>query len=952
MPFAAAKRAGVRLAILSVVLFLSGASALVLQTLWLRLTGLEFGNSVWSAALILSSFMAGLALGNGIAARARLPLGSALRVYAGLELAVAVVGGAIVFVVPHLGAALRPLFQALWEHQIGLTVLRLGLVFLILLVPSTAMGLTLPVLLEDAGLRRYPFGRTVGVLYGWNTLGAVVGVLSGELFLFKAVGLIGAAATAGAMSGLAALIAWQLGGSKVCDGEIDPAPATSPAPANPAESPALWRLLSCAFGCGLILLCLEIVWLRFLRLYLAPSAASFAIMLAVVLAGIGIGGLVSGLLHRRSLEPARLLASLLMTAAILTLVSYASFPIPANANAESAFNVEHGSQIALLSVALMLPVALVSGVLFPAVTAGVQSALPGRMNSAGAATLCNTLGAALGPLLTAFVLLPRIGFQSSLVGCALGYGVLALIVSTRRHWSFRRLEGVTLLPLCAIVIVALIFFPYGRDRRHFANARRPYEADGSQLVRRVEGTADTLQVLRRDLFGRPYYHRLVTNNYSMSSTHPRSQRYMRLFAYLPLALRPESTDALLICYGVGVTADALTHDRTLQHIDVVDISKEVLGLASEYVQPGASNPLRDPRVTTFVQDGRFYLQACPRRYDLITGEPPPLKTAGTVNLYTREFFSLMRSRLKDGGVASFWLPIYQLKVAETKAILRAFHEAFPNASVWGGADGEWIMLGVNGPGRRLSEPELRRWWEDPVTHPDLVRIGLETPGQLAACFLMDGDGIARLTADAAPLTDLRPKRLGDVFPEPAEVRDFAWTFLEGDPAWRRFMNSRMIARIWPQPAKATLEPFFVLRETSYLLETKGGNWLAALDFYLRGTRLRRPVEDVLHTDETRIELAGLAANGRSAPPAAALPDLIAGELAGRNFTRAIRLLETEQASASRTANDFFLLVYLYCLTGRTDEAEALAARTPLQHDWFVDWLWQKLHADFGFRPPA
>src|SRR5437762_6962665 len=124
--------------------------------------------------------------------------------------------------------------------------------------------------------------------------------------------------------------------------------------------------------------------------------------------------------------------------------------------------------------------------------------------------------------------------------------------------------------LSAAFIVTLSIFPYHRDEIHFANARRPYEGDGSVLLKKIEGTADTFQLLHRDLFGEPYYYRLLTNAYSMSGTLPRSQRYMRLFAYLPLALHPESENALLVGYGVGMTADAFVHDARLKHLDVVD----------------------------------------------------------------------------------------------------------------------------------------------------------------------------------------------------------------------------------------------------------------------------------------------------------------------------------------------------------------------------------------------
>src|SRR6202035_5964160 len=143
-----------RIGILSSILFLSGIGALIFETLWLRLSGLAFGNSVWSAALILSSFMAGLALGSAIAARLSLRRVRPLRVYAGLESIVAVFGCTLVFGLPLLGEWLRPIFQALWNHQQWLNVLRFAMSFLILLVPTTAMGLTLPVLVEDPVLKR------------------------------------------------------------------------------------------------------------------------------------------------------------------------------------------------------------------------------------------------------------------------------------------------------------------------------------------------------------------------------------------------------------------------------------------------------------------------------------------------------------------------------------------------------------------------------------------------------------------------------------------------------------------------------------------------------------------------------------------------------------------------------------------------------------------------------
>ncbi len=618
-------------------------------------------------------------------------------------------------------------------------------------------------------------------------------------------------------------------------------------------------------------------------------------------------------------------------------------------------------QIALLSIALMFPVALLSGILFPSMMADVQARLKDRMNSTGITTLFNTAGAAVGPLVASFVLLPGIGYQWSLILCAVGYALLSILVTDRGAWPLpRKLSGIRLVvaTLWAAVILILAIFPYRRAEAHFVHASHPFEVDDqgdvlAHVVKKIEGTSDTWQLVRRDLFGEPYYYRLVSNAFSMSATNPYGQRYMRLFAYLPLAFRPESEDVLLICYGCGVTADAFLHGPHVKRIDVVDISKEVFALADFYSSINYSSPLRDPRVHAVVQDGRFFLQATPRHYDVISGEPPPPKTAGSVNLYTGEFFSLMNSRLKEGGIATFWLPINQLKVEEAKAILRAFHNAFPNSSVWASANQDWIMMGIKGPRRKASEEEIRRLWSEPGTGADLRRVGIEVPQQLGALFLMDGEEIDRITHDVAPLSDIYPKRLTDEPWDEEASHRFAATYMESLPALQRFLHSSLVAAVWPETLNASMESFFVVRESRYLSETIGSNKLAELDLYLRHSGLRVPVLEVLGSDGFRLAIAERVAKKSQTPPLEAMRDLIAGALAQRNIGGAIRLLESEKDRGVFNLNDTFLLTYLYCLNGSVEKAEALVATNAagIKKDWFVDWLWAKLGNDFGFHPP-
>src|SRR6476620_4880315 len=941
-----------RVAVLCGVLFLSGTGALIFETLWLRLSGLAFGNSVWAAALILSSFMAGLALGNALAASSRIRRWRPLYFYAVLELFVAFFGCTIVFGLPVLGDLMRPVWQTLWDYQPALLGLRFVVSFLILLVPTTAMGLTLPALIEDPLLREIEFGRAIGFLYGSNTLGAMLGAILGEAYLISAFGLYGtsfAAAAAVCIAAAIALLVARFGAARyVADFRGDPSARSKFPLSFDASYRPPWRLLFVSFGTGLVLLALEVIWFRFLRLYVVSLPAAFAVMLAVVLAGIGLGGIATGVISRRSTGRNELVSVLLLLAAIGVLLSYLLFPGEVVETAAGALGRASWPQIALLCLALMFPVSFLSGMMFPTIVARIQVEVTDRMNSTGIATLLNTSGAAIGPLVATFILLPSLGYQASLICCAAAYGLLSIIVAERALWSLRRPTGIMLVTLWITLLLGFVCFPYRRTEAHFGHASRPYERDDqghvlARVVERIEGTSDTWQLLRRDLFGQAYYYRLLSDSFSMSATSPRNQRYMRLFAYLPLALNPGARDVLLICYGCGVTADAFTRKSSVERVDIVDISKEVFSLADSYAGINYSNPLRDPRVHAIVQDGRFFLQASARKYDIISGEPPPPKVAGAVNLYTQEFFSLMRSRLKEGGIATFWLPINQLKVDEAKAILRAFHNAFPNASVWGSADQDWIMMGINGPVRRASEDELRQLWTDPTTGADLRTIGIEVPQQLGALFLMDGDEIDRITHNIAPLTDLYPKRLTDAPWDDEASHRFALTYFTAPPAFQRFVGSSLINQIWPEtlyPKAAELESFFTIRQTRYLSEIAGTNKLAELDLYLRHSRLRIPILEVLGSDALRVSIAERVARG-SEMPLEVMPDLIAGALAQRNIDRAIKVLESEKDRGVFGANEIFLLSYLYCLNGSVEKAEKLVAdnAASIKKDWFVDWLW-------------
>jgi len=216
--------------ILTAVFFLSGAAALLFETLWFRQAGLMLGNSVWASSLVTASFMAGLALGNFFAGRRGGALRRPVGAYALLEVVIAVTGVCLVLLFPLLAPLLAPALRAASGHPALLTFLRLALAFVLMLIPATAMGATLPLLVRALTARQADFGRAMGSLYGWNTLGAVAGALGGEMVLVQALGIRGTALTAASLNLLAAL-----GAAWVVRGTLDPVPEPAPSPAGPGR---------------------------------------------------------------------------------------------------------------------------------------------------------------------------------------------------------------------------------------------------------------------------------------------------------------------------------------------------------------------------------------------------------------------------------------------------------------------------------------------------------------------------------------------------------------------------------------------------------------------------------------------------------------------------------------------------------------------------------------------
>jgi spermidine synthase len=797
-------------ALVCLLFFFSGVSALLYEVLWFRLCGLTFGNSVWAAAIVAGSFMAGLALGNGYTAFKRKTIKSPMLFYAALEIIIGVSGLCIVLFLPVLTGLLAPLYKTAASQPLLLNFLRVLVAIIVMSVPTTAMGATLPVLVKALYRADQNFGAVLGKLYGWNTLGAMAGVVAADAVLVRTFGVCGTGFVAFGLNCIAAAMALYIykrekrhnaGFPEVPQGAW-------------RLTPRAGRLLAASFISGFAVLALEIVWFRFIILFFTPHVWNFAVMLAFVLAGISLGGLFASQWARHAPRADRFAMPLfLVNGAAIGVLYWNSGHIVSLVR-----YYPHNAGITLTSLFLIFPVCLISGVLFTLLGKSLHGEIRIETASSGLLTLCNTLGGLAGSIASAFWFIPCFGIEKSFFIIALLYGAGGGILPGREH-LFLIKPGGGFYPRAAfgaglaVFVIGLALFPFGLMHKKYLDlSLGPYASMGLTRVAAKEGLTETIQCLEKDILDKPHYYFLVTNNHSMSSTFFKGKRYMKLYVYLPAALHPGIAKALLIGYGCGSTAKALTDTKSLEAIDIVDISRDIVGMSRVIYPDSAQNPVNDPRVSVHIEDGRFFLLTTDKKYDLITAEPPPPKNNGIVNLYTQEYFQLIYNRLADGGLVTYWLPIYQFSPFEARAIVKAFANVFREYSLWTGAEYEWMLVGIKNPGPRVSAQAFSRQWQDPSTASEMRALGFTSPEQLGSLFLADGGQLNQWVLGAPPLTDNYPYRLSFELPDDKKCLSWYGAFMDPKTSLSNFVNSRHIQKIWPESMIAASGKYFEVRQ--------------------------------------------------------------------------------------------------------------------------------------------
>ncbi|WP_445323804.1 fused MFS/spermidine synthase [Pseudomonas sp. EL_65y_Pfl2_R95] len=724
------------------LLLVSGCAALVYQVLWVKQLSLVVGVEVYAITTGISAFFAGLALGGLVFGRWADRLTRPVRLYAALELIVAILGVSTTYALSHSAG----LFARL-EDSLGLLAWLLP--FLLVGLPAFFMGGTLPVLVRALSPAEGRLGEAGGRLYAGNTAGAIAGTLLAAFFLIPQLGVTGSAWAAALLNLLAGGGAWLA--RRNDQALAQPAIMTRTARSNTAR-------LAIALYCiaGGVALGYEVVWTQSIVPFMSTRTFAFSVVLATYLTGLVLGSALYARRADRLRDPWGLFGLLIAAAGLLALLQISGLGhwlIIAQTQAERVVLQLTGNDLAGMTArftvaalcVVFLPTTLL-GAAFPlALRLVVDSKHVGR--DVGAVVALNTLGGILGVVLTGFVLIPELGLVRTLAVLA----VVAALIG-----AFAVLKGVavgrgmrfTVLGIGLATVVGSVLTPPERLAELLPGARN------GKIMFYQEGRSGTVAVVSQGRAERQF-NRLYIQGVSNTGDAMPSLRYMRLQALLPLLIHDgKPSSALVIGFGTGITVGAMLRDADLDHSVVAELLPEVLQAAPLF--KGNYNAVNNPRLDIRLRDGRRELLRSADHYDVVTLEPPPPSAAGVVNLYSRDFYRLAASRLKPGGLVAQWLPLPTQNTEDSRSLVRSFIDVFPHATLWTTELHEMLLIGSLEP-MTLSVPTIKQRFARPQITESLREVGIDSPAALLATWITDRKGLERFVGDAPAVTDDQPR---------------------------------------------------------------------------------------------------------------------------------------------------------------------------------------------------
>jgi spermidine synthase len=719
----------------------SGCSALIYEVVWLQLLQLVIGSSAASIAVLLGTFMGGMCLGSIFLPRIISARLHPLKVYALLELGTGIFSFAVLFGLP----LVQHLYTASIGHGFPGILLRSAASAICLLPPTLMMGATLPAI--SRWIETTPQAASWwGFFYGGNIAGGVFGCLLAGFYLLRIHDMATASYVAAAINLVVALATLAL--ARFVSYEV----SASDAEAETAErAPNFWPVYFAIALSGLCALGAEVIWTRTLSLMLGPTVYTFSIILGVFLAGLGLGSSGGSVLAKNQ-SRARMMLALCQFLQVLA-VAFAAFMLADflpywHGNVDLPVDPWHGflNDLARCAIAI-LPSAILWGASFPLALASVASGKgdPGRL--VGEVYGANTIGAILGSIGFALIMIPDAGTQHS-EQLLIALSFIAAII-------LQRLSAKTIVATAAAAVVlwSVPAIPW----QLIAFGRRLATTTGNWTPLYVaEGMNSSIAYTKYENVT-TYFH---VSGKTEASAEPQDMRLQRLLGHLPALLNGNPRSVLVVGCGAGVTAGTFVVHPEVQHITIVEIEPLIPPASARYFPKENHNVMHDPRTHIVYDDARHFILTSPDKFDIITSDPIHPWVKGIAPLYSTEYFELVKKHLNPGGFVTQWVPLYESDMATVQSEIATFFEAFPNGTVWGNlnTDGQGydvVLVGQAEP-LKINVDEFQQHLDRPEYKPvadSLKEVGYTSATNLLSTYAVSASDLKSWLRHAQINTD-------------------------------------------------------------------------------------------------------------------------------------------------------------------------------------------------------
>jgi len=770
------------------VFFMSGAAALMYEVVWVRSLSLIFGGTHLAVTTVLSVFMGGLALGSFLIGKRVDSVKNPFRLYGMLEIGIALSAVLFILLMKIYPAVYITLVQGKQNASIYITFIRVLFAFAALIVPTTLMGGTLPLLTRFVSGHPEKLGGHLSLLYGFNTLGAVVGTAAAGFWLlrfFSVSTTLYIAILINSVIGILSLLISSIV-SRVMKrftqdtqaalagvgGDISAGAATS----NQFENRFPFRVVFLGIGIsGFCALGYEVLWTRILTLTIGTSVYGFTIMLVAFLTGIALGSKTYGLLQKMlpsiAMNPKKQIVGFGLVQCIIgvcaLIVTYYVRDLPVNSINMYKFYMGMGIEVfaarqwanLTLAFSYMIVPAFFMGLAFP--IAGSVTAAYGKKagHAVGNVLAANTLGAILGSAVSGYFLIYLVGIERSLqILTVLNIGLGLLVMLSIRNI---RLLNQGVVVLTAAFLVLLISRPNLMrmwDAKFFAifqnNHPEAYDTpdkkrdaiENTDVLFYQEGVNSTISSIKI----KGGIQALLVNGKVVASSAVQDRQCQLTLGHLPMLLHKDPRKILVIGLGTGMTLGAVSVHPNLEELTLVEIEPNVIGAARTFGDFN-NHVLDNPKLQVVFNDGRNFLTTTKRKYDVITADPIHPWTQGSGYLYTAEYFNLASKHLLPEGIMCQWLPIYELSVADLKSVAATFSQSFKYTMAWlTQEDAE--LIGSNEP-IIINETELERRIALPSISNDLKPVMMGTAEDFLSYFVMGSKAVKEFSRGGIINTD-------------------------------------------------------------------------------------------------------------------------------------------------------------------------------------------------------